>query len=410
MAEALGGGAERQELIDVIRQVRKRWRTRLLLRGAIVVLGGGLLALLLASWGLQMARFSPSSVIGFRIAVFTVFAALAAIWFIRPMRRQASDVQVALYIEEHEPSLQAAILSAVDAGATSADVARPGVPQVIVDRMIAQAVDKCRESEAVRGVGRLAVRRNTLVLGTLAAVVALLLAVGPEFFRQGASALLVLSRDAQAASPYAIRVEPGDVTIPKGADQIVRAQLSGFRSIDVSVHVKAEGEGTFQRVPLVAGATPDAFEGMLFDLAANAEYYVEADGIRSATYRMTVVELPAVDTLELEYVYPAYTGLEPQKVEVGGDVAALRGTQVRVRVTPTMTAPAGRLQLEPGTPAGLTVQADGALTGSFTIGGRLAEVPHRRPRGRRPDGVVREAAPRHQGQCARGSVPAGARR
>ena len=30
---------------------------------------------------------------------------------------------------------------------------------------------------------------------------------------------------------------------------------------------------------------------------------------------MNVVELPAVENLELEYVYPSYTGLPPQKVE-----------------------------------------------------------------------------------------------
>ena len=30
-----------------------------------------------------------------------------------------------------------------------------------------------------------------------------------------------------------------------------------------------------------------------------------------------------MSALELEYVYPAYTGLPPQKIEVGGDVAAI---------------------------------------------------------------------------------------
>lgn len=369
MAEALSGGSERQELVDVIRQVRSRWRARLLLRGAIIVLGGGLLVLALASWGLQLFRFSPASVTGFRVAVFAGFAALVALWFIRPMRRTASDLQVALYIEEHEPSLQAAILSAVDAGATGAPGAASGaVPGPILDRLVAQAVDKCRASNAVRDVGRVAVRRNTVVLGTLAAVVALLLAIGPEFFRQGASALLVLSRDAQAASPYAIGVEPGDVTIPKGADQLVRAQLSGFRSTDVTVFVTPAGGDAPQRLPLVPGAESGAFEGMLFDVGSNAEYYVEADGVRSPTFAITVVELPAVDGLELEYVYPAYTGMAPQKVEMGGDVAALRGTEVRVRIVPTMAAPAGDLQIDPGTPATLAVEPDGSLTGRFTIG------------------------------------------
>ena len=36
-------------------------------------------------------------------------------FFVRPLMRQASDEQVALYLEEHEPSLQAAIISAVEA-------------------------------------------------------------------------------------------------------------------------------------------------------------------------------------------------------------------------------------------------------------------------------------------------------
>ncbi|HVW05483.1 MAG TPA: DUF4175 family protein, partial [Vicinamibacterales bacterium] len=369
MAETPGGGTARQELVDVIQTVRKRWRTKLLLRGGIVVLGGALLSLALASWGLQALRFSPAAVIGFRIAIFATFAILVALWFVRPLRRRVSDVQVALFVEEHEPSLQAAILSAVDAGATSGTSSSTSadVPPIILERLIEQAVEKCRTSAAVSHVGQSAVRRNTVILGALVAAAVLLLSIGPEFFRQGASALLVLSRDAAAASPYAIKVEPGDVTIPKGADQTIKATLAGFHSTDVVMMAKSAGETAFQRMPLIPGADDATFEGMMFDIKSPLEYYVEADGVRSATYSMKVVELPAVENLELEYVFPSYTGLAPQKVDSGGDVAALRGTQVRVRVKPTMTSPAGRLQLDPGSPSALSTQTDGTLTGSFTI-------------------------------------------
>jgi hypothetical protein len=82
---------------------------------------------------------------------------------------------------------------------------------------------------------------------------------------------------------------------------------------------------------------------------------------------MKVVNLPAVENLELEYVFPAYTGLPPQKVESGGDVAALRGTEVRVRIKPTMATSAGRLQLDPKASAELKGEADGTLAGSFRI-------------------------------------------
>ena len=62
-------------------------------------------------------------------------------------------------------------------------------------------------------------------------------------------------------------------------------------------------------------------------------------------FTLDVVDLPYVQRLELEYHFPAYTGLEPRNVEDGGDIAVLTGTEVRVTVTPTMTTPAGRIVL-----------------------------------------------------------------
>src|SRR4029450_3894369 len=92
-----------------------------------------------------------------------------------------------------------------------------------------------------------------------------------------------------------------------------------------------------------------------------------ADGVRSPTYAMKVVELPAVSKLELEYVFPAYTGMPPQKVEDGGDVPAISATQIRVKVTSTIPTSKGRLKLEPSATAELASQQDGTLTGTFTV-------------------------------------------
>jgi hypothetical protein len=64
MAETLGTGRERQELVNVIRQVRKRWRTKLLLRGGVIFMAGSLLALILASLGLQTYKCSSAGCSG----------------------------------------------------------------------------------------------------------------------------------------------------------------------------------------------------------------------------------------------------------------------------------------------------------------------------------------------------------
>ena len=357
----------REELVRVIRQVRSRWRLRILLFGAVIVLVGALAAVALASYGLQITKFSPQSVTWLRVAVFASFALLIGLWFVRPMRRKVSDLQVALYLEEHEPKLQQAILAAVDIDAARTDGRAPDVPAAIVDKMVAQAIEKCQTTGAGSAVGRKSIQRAGVALGAIASLAVLALVVGPDFFRQGASALLVLSRSAEAASPYAIRVQPGDVEVPKGSDQTITARLANFRSNDVGVWVKAEGDDKFSRIPIVATNEPDKFEGMLFDVKKSLTYYIEADGVKSETYTMTVVELPAVSAIEMEYVYPAYTGLAPQKIEVGGDVAAIAGTEVRVKITSTMPTAGGRLRVDPSVESGLTVQPDGTLTGSFKV-------------------------------------------
>ena len=64
---------------------------------------------------------------------------------------------------------------------------------------------------------------------------------------------------------------------------------------------------------------------------------------------MHAADLPYVKQLEMEYLFPGYTGLAPRKIENGGDIAVLQGTQVRVRITPTMKSPTGRILLDGGT-------------------------------------------------------------
>ena len=88
-------------------------------------------------------------------------------------------------------------------------------------------------------------------------------------------------------------------------------------------------------------ATRKIFEGVLFDLPGSIDYFVESGGVRSSVFTMHAAEFPYVKQLEMEYVFPAYTGLAPRKIENGGDIAVLQGTQVRVRITPTMTVARG---------------------------------------------------------------------
>ena len=146
------------------------------------------------------------------------------------------------------------------------------------------------------------------------------------------------SQDLEAAAPYRITLTPGSGTVPRGADQLFTATLSGFTADDAVLLVRKGDATAFERVPLLKGED-GTFEGMVFDLDAKLEFLAEAAGVRSPTFTLEVVDLPYAQRIDLEYHFPAHTGLEPRTVEDAGDIAVLVGTEVRVTVTPTMPTP-----------------------------------------------------------------------
>jgi hypothetical protein len=352
-------GGRESDLVEIIAQVRRRWRLKLALRGALVVMALGVIALVAAAYGLESWRFTPGSIIAFRILLAVAVAAFVAWFFVRPLLRRVSDEQVALYLEEHEPSLQAEILSAVEASRA------PGAQSALVRRLVASAVEKCHVIEEGRRVERTPIRRYAGAFALVALASLALFTLGPGFLRHALSALLVVSRDVEAAVPYRIDVTPGHATLPKGADQPITAELHGFGAETASLMVRKAPDAPFEPLPLVPG---DArFEGMLFDLPGSIDYYVEASGVRSPVFTLKVVDLPYVQKLELEYRFPAYTGLSPRKIEDGGDIAAVRGTEIRVRITPTMATTGGGLVLNDNPATGLVAEGDGTLTTSFKV-------------------------------------------
>ena len=104
---------------------------------------------------------------------------------------------------------------------------RTGPSPRLVERLVEQAIERCRAIEDGLAIERPKLRRQRS-RSAPSSVAALLLTFGPAFLRHGLSALLIVARSAEAASPYRIEVKPGNTKIPRGADQTVKAKLFGF--------------------------------------------------------------------------------------------------------------------------------------------------------------------------------------
>ena len=145
-----------------------------------------------------------------------------------------SDEQIALYLEEHHPTLEASLLSAVDASSTAStdDTQRS---QRLVSRLVDEAIERCEMVDAARAADRGPLRAYAGALALATMLAGLVLLFGPNYLRQGVQALLQLSQSLQAASPYSIDVLPGDARLARGADEAITARLSGFTAEDATL-------------------------------------------------------------------------------------------------------------------------------------------------------------------------------
>ncbi len=361
----------RLELLDAIRRVRGRWRMRIALRGLTVVLGIGLAAFLASSWGMESSRFSAGAVTAFRVVTWIALLGAGAWFLVRPLRRRPSDAQVALYLEEREPSLDAAVLSAIDAGADPRASGRAHSP-ALVERLLESALAKARAVEGGHRIERAALLRWAAAVSGLALAILVVFLTGPAFLRHGAAVLLSPTADAAEVNPYSIEVTPGDVVVTRGSDLRIAARNLGFDAVEAELFLRTGTNGEFR--PLSMLATGDAgeeetgaFELVLFGIADATDYFVRSSGVQSEMHRIDVEILPYVDRLELVYEFPAYTGLPDRTVEEGGDVAVLRGTRVHLRAFPTIPSPRAELWRDDAPADELTQAEDGSFVGSFSV-------------------------------------------
>src|SRR5687768_4295713 len=134
--------AQPTELLAIIAEVRRRWRFKLALRGMVRVVIVAMVLILAATYGIEWARSSGLSILVSRVGFGLVLFA-SVIWFVvRPLRRRVTDDQVALYLEEHEPTLEATVLSAVEASRSG-----HGESAALIRRVVEQAIAACQRAD-----------------------------------------------------------------------------------------------------------------------------------------------------------------------------------------------------------------------------------------------------------------------
>jgi hypothetical protein len=348
------------ELHEILNTVQRRWRMRHALRGGVMVGIAAIVAFVITSFLVQQAGFGAGPVIAAKIVSYAAIVLLFARYVVYPLLRRVSNEQVALYLEEYDPSVREIVVSAL---AVERD---PRAAGALGSRIVERAVARCRDLDNGRDIEREPLRREGISFGAVAATVLVLVLLNTPWLAGGRAALLQPLRSA-GGDRAMIAVEPGNVTVPRGADAEIRATLQNFAAGEAEVVLRTAGSPDYIRIPMLASGDTAAFEAALFDVAEKTEYFIEAGGIRSPVFTIDVADIPYVQSLDLDYTFPSYTSLPPQRVEDGGDIAAPAGTRVAITAHTTLPAAGGRIAFASGRSIPLTLASDGTLSAVIPV-------------------------------------------
>jgi len=369
-----------EQVRQYLNQIRRRLQAQKAARGLAVCGIVALTATIAAVLGANAWKFSSTATA--TASAFLWLALLAAlVWFlVRPLVRRTGDARVARFVEEKHPEFKDRLVTAVDLhGKSATDPSARVFGELVAEDALRRApsapADQLIESRRI-------FRPLIWAVGSVA-VILLLGLFGPGIFRYGTKVLWVGWAQAKVNPLYQIQVTPGDVTIGRNSDQEVTALPSGFLPQEMRLFVQYEKSADWESTPMLTSSRGGSFHFLLMNVQQKIDYYVEANGVRSPTHTISVIAVPRVDRLEVHYHFPSYAGL-PDKVEqAGGDIMALKGTEVTLTVHTDTPAPGGRLALDDRSSIKLTPTGDNALQAKWTLSqDTLYHVQLEDPRGR----------------------------
>jgi hypothetical protein len=317
---------DRNNLRNLLRRLRARRQLLLILRGAAIVLSAGAAILLLTGWAAHRYRHNDFALLWLRLGAGITFLATAFLAIVLPLWRRITDLRLARLIEERNPIAEDRLVTALECSAPTRD---RNISKAILERLQTDA----NQLAGVLSLGNV-IRRSRLLMYGAATLLSLLVLAGvlkwgPREISEGVAQLVMPKTLAAGsnANAMSIRVKPGTARVPRSSDQDVLATLVNFDAQIVSVYWRPGGsKGEWQGQAMEPAKARTDYRYSIFNIQDSIEYFVESNGVRSETYKLTVVDLPFVKQLDVTLNFPGFSHLPAKTTEDGGDIAALKGT------------------------------------------------------------------------------------
>ena len=331
-----------------------------------VVMAGLLLASLVSSvWAL------PAFL---RVALLGLFSLLlsatVAYFVLRPLLYRLSLEKLALKVEERFPLLSDRLISALQL--QKQFVSNPeGYSLEMIDAVVYQADQLSENLDFKSVVDKRNLRKYGRTTGILAVILAAFGLIFPGNFKFALYAFSNPLTELESPAKFKFELLPGNNEVVKYSDVEVGVKISPtaeFQNYELPGRIKlfykfenSDWESvTLKKIDLTKLAIPEKkdfdYSHTFKEVKRNFQFYAWAEGEKSETYRITVVDKPRVVDLKVTLNFPSYTGLKTQLLNDNeGNIKALAGTKAKIQVRANKVLEAASLVFSDGNRSALNI-------------------------------------------------------
>jgi Domain of unknown function (DUF4175) len=164
---------------------------------------------------------------------------------------------------------------------------------------------------------------------------------------------------------FVFHVEPGNSQVTKGEDLTISVSITGEKPIEIYLDIKDTEQTDFEPILL----KPDSFGNFKYQIKAvrnSFKYFASAEDIKSEEYLIDVIDRPIIKTLDVTVNSPSYSGIPKVNQIDNGNVSALIGSKVEIKLSSTKRLKNVELFFSDSTKSNLNI-GDQNAEGSFKI-------------------------------------------
>lgn len=308
-------------LLQRIDEYKKRYFLNQLVKGSlffIALLGAGYLFVNTAEF---IGRFESTG----RGALFFGFLSMAVFAFyrfiIRPLMglygldRPLTNDDAARQIGTYFPEVGDKLLNTLQLQRISSDQS---------DLLVASLNQRSNQLLINRFASAIQISRNRQFLKYAIpplALIFIILLINPSFFTKSSTRLVNYNKEFVEEAPFKFIIQ--------------NKSLKSFRNEDFLLSVKLAGDAVPQAVYVVTGGTRfklersgDQFSYSFDNLQRNLDFHLEAAGFDSPTYKVAMIDRPAVLSFNVKLNYPAYLNKPSEQLSNVGNLLVPQGTTV----------------------------------------------------------------------------------